>query len=361
MNIKINNMKKLIFILYLVALLKLDVVQAQENDLINLDDLPPVEKFLRLVWETDIKNWNGAPLILEDNIISSFGIDSAISFDSGKKNSFPLKLEKKIDILFESDSKAIIKNLNSDKALFELDRKSGIFIRKQAKVVNSSIVIIQKEKKKIAAYDLTTKKQIWEYNSEKNIRNNFIVLKEKVCVFDEKGLNLLDINDGRTLWTKDIGNVYATPYFDANKLFALTNKNGLFCIDLDKRKINWTFKDHNSSIAQEHDMIVENNRIYFVSNWLYTLDFNGNEIWISKNDFHKEFSIVKNSIIAYIVDNDPIVIVLNKVTGKPRFFSSFGDNDYLLNSPMRFSYTKGSKVFSESAYINKVFCFEILE
>jgi hypothetical protein len=103
--------------------------------------------------------------------------------------------------------------------------------------------------------------------------------------------------------------------------------------------VKWQFSDQNSSWGSEHDMLIEDGKIYVVSNWLYAFDLNGNQLWVSKNIFYQEISIVDDLIIGYIEDNSPIVVALNKKDGIAMYFMTFGN---VLNRPMRFSALVGN-------------------
>lgn len=353
-------MKKFnILFLWMVAFVPLTYGQ---QDSMNLEDCPFIDEYLKPLWKVGLSTKDGAPLLVSGYFISTFCPDSAIVLNTGEKIGSPLNLPTNINIVFESKEEIIIKNVKTNETLFYDRREAGISMRKDLKIINNPIFVYQKEKNKLVAYDLVKQKQNWEYFNDNPIRNNFIVIEDRVFIFDKIGLKVLNGQNGSFLWANDIGDVYATPYLVGSKLFALTNRNGLYCINIKKQKVDWVFKDQNSHFG-EKDMLIDNNRLYFTSEWLYAVDFDGKLIWSSKYPFYYDISIVNDVIIAYLQYAEPIITVIDKKTGKPLYFNTFGSTSlrYEINSPMRFSGPIGNKIVAEPAFSNEVFCFEILK
>src|SRR3972149_8768788 len=180
-------------------------IQCQES--VDIYNLPGLDKLLKYKWEITAENYKGAPLILENKIISSNGTSYFLDIKTEMKVNYPLDQGKGTIIAFNTKNRFLIKDIGTNEIIFEETRNSGFSKELSTKLILERIIIYQKELNKIQAVDIQKKHVIWEYASNDIIYNGFPDNNKIVCVFDNVGLKILSKETGNLIWKTDIGNI----------------------------------------------------------------------------------------------------------------------------------------------------------
>lgn len=347
--------------------------QAVSIDSNNISDL------LNLKWAVPYKNKRGLPYLYNGILFATYSTKYAFDAETGKKLYFNLiKNQKRFRdccpdsiFKFEKQNQIYVLNIYTGEVLYSSFRDSKYPIWKTPRVVKDSLLFTVIKDSELVAYNLFKDTLVWKYSSSSSIYDHSVCYKDEVIMSNETNLLSLSRSEGEVLWKEDIGMFVSNPILVGNKLYVFIKDKGVYCINLERRKVEWIFSETENILNQQIKLVVDGEKIYFQSEKIYCISKNnGQLIWKSKipaSSYYTTLTMVKNFIITYTEDelyNDNIIIY-DKINGNLVFENAPSSK---LNKT-ELSFKSNTFRFADSLFNNNlygigwdsIYCFEIIE
>lgn len=326
------------------------------------------------VWKSQVMNSSGRPLVINNVVIPTFGIEYAIRLDNGRRLCYNLpedaayiKIQCKDSlVLFRKENKIIIKNIHNGKNRVEIARSKGFSYNLTPYFVRNNHFLYKYNAYTLKIFDISMKKDIWEFKLEEKRENyiyNYIIQSgNNNIVLSDRELFIIDQIKCQILWRMNIREVCAEPILKGDILYINTFNDGIYAVNLVKREVAWNYRsgrgeiDTKNVIGFYQALEVDNSAVYAgISGDIYALSIeNGKLLW--KGDFDCDEPLI--SVTDYglfcssrIGDSIFFHYLVNKKTGKIEGRIEGISNN--LTNPV------GDIILGTSITIDTIYCFSL--
>jgi outer membrane protein assembly factor BamB len=230
--------------------------------------------------------------------------------------------------MFNSDERIAYLNLYNGEIIYNLRRIRSWPFYNTPEIVKHNKVCVVKSDKELVYMNLKTKETLWTFKSDSMIYDKIITIKDNIYLSDSKYFYCISLN-GDIEWKIELGEFACSPIVEKDLLYVYVNEEGLYAINIEKRKQEWHFKNNYKSRYIGRKIIVDQNNVYFVGPYLYSIDrFTGEligEYTNFKSTLSNRISFINNDIVAYTDSKRmiPNICILSKEGKKEyEFFTS---------------------------------------
>ena len=358
------------------------------NNVAFTQKINPISNVLRLKWVDSVENWTtnfNYPTLTGKYIIPFSARQYVFNIIDGKKVNVQLLLNNKINIqsfLFEDINKIELLELDNLK-IFEFEKESRATYNgyKSVSYVLDSNIYFKLNNTDLIKYNFLLNKLVWRYSVTDRIKSQPIINEfNKTVIFcSTKNIHVLDKGSGKEIWRLQVGEkIKAKVELVGQFAYVWSKGKGLVAIDLDKRQIAWNFYTINQAQEKnQYNLLIEGDTIFFVSGDVYAVNrLTGELIWKTNHNCASHASsmdvgITKKYVLYYdhCAESFPLLTAVNKQTGKVEYqeFTSElyppDDETGLSDLDIRnFSFVRGMyKNYKIAIYMDKIYCFEVLE
>ncbi|MHC1702737.1 MAG: PQQ-binding-like beta-propeller repeat protein [Tenuifilaceae bacterium] len=291
------------------------------------------------VWKSQVMNSYGRPLVINNIVIPTFGIEYAIRLDNGSRLYYNLPADaayiktqcKDSLVLFRSEYKIVVKNIYTGQDMAQIAVSKGFWLNLIPIVIKDTKVLYKFDGYTLRIFDLNSKKDIWEFKLEEKrenyISNSFVSFGNNQLARSKRELFLIDPIKCKILWRMNIREICADPILKGDILYLNTFNDGIYAINIVKKEIVWNYRSGRSEIDTKNvtgfyqALEVDSSAVYAgISGEIYALSIkDGGFLW--KNDFYCEEPLLSNTDYGLLCQTrigPPIFFhfLVNKKTGK---------------------------------------------
>ncbi len=266
-----------------------------------------------------------------------------ISYQFLKSNSFFKKISDKpsrVNILYTENklfyvddfSNVIILNDNlkliKKIRLYQIVEKN--FPMKFNLAIDKNILYISDNLGSIFAIDINNYNIIWKNNLGVPFISNLVIYQKSVFVLNANGkLYSFNNKSGLQNWSFETGSelILSSDSFrialSKNKIFFSNNLGDIYCIDLNKNVIAWTFKvplnkkSNNFNLFKFSNLVIDKENLYFSTSFgdFFNLDINtGKILWKNRSFAPRSLVVNKNHI--FFIDDKGFLNIYKKNSGE---------------------------------------------
>ena len=332
------------------------------------------------------------PLLLNDYIISHysskglFKLTNDTSFLIRKKHTELISQ----NVLFDTKKRVIIKNLLSNKIILHKERENGFRIGYHTPNILTTNQIIFKDNRKILKYiNINSDTVIWETVFPEVVYDFNDQLEDILLVNCKSKFYFIDKKSGKVLDSLMLGKLEKAYHLNSaieiqgDYAYLWAEKNGVYCIDIKKRKVKWNGFKNTERARTTMTMVFEKDTLFFgLYPHIYAVNkFTGEVFWKSEEiNIHTAYIIVLHPKWIFYYEhfdelNANFLCTLNRATGKlaykgftsedfPPENANGDDSEAPLNELDFYAISWIRKTHGNlliGTYLDKLYCFEIKE